>query len=80
MVANENRRRFGERSFTEKQMLEMVALASYKDLVQLQRFEPVGSLWFTTKPVADAIFKRLSALRKRITDVERAEISKEIGW
>lgn len=77
MVANENRRRYGERSFTEAQMLEVVALSNYKDLLRLQRFEPVGSLWFTTPSVAEAISARMRLLRDPAGHVQA---SKEIGW
>lgn len=64
---------------TVEEMLAWVATASYEQLLRKHRFEPVGSRWFTEKPVYDAVNNRMAELRTGDATLHVAA-SKAIGW
>lgn len=64
---------------TNEQMVAAMNKMTYKELLTLWRFEPVGSPWFTKfmKPEFDKVM-RLRRKGLRIGDAQR--ISEEVGW
>ena len=51
----------------------------YEQMLQLNRFEPIGSPWFGPE-VGPYLIARMNELRQAISDAEFTQISKKIGW
>lgn len=65
---------------TDQMMLDWIESATYEQLLQKWRFEPIGSPWFADTAVSDAFSAKFIKLRDEISDEERIGASKRVGW
>ena len=64
---------------TTQEMKNWIDHASYQELLSKWRFAPIGSVWFQGE-IGDYYSKRMGEKQKEISDSERVQSSKNIGW
>lgn len=64
---------------SKEELLDFVETASYEDLLRLWRFEPIGSPYFVPG-IYEHVVETMKQKGEELTPVERAQISKDIGW
>jgi hypothetical protein len=66
-------------NMTEQEMKAFIDTASYEQLLQMNRFEPLGSKWMCGE-VGQHFAHRFAELKSTMTDGELVGASKAVGW
>lgn len=64
---------------TDEERMAYIDKLSYEQLLQLWRFEPIGSPWMTGE-VGQHLSHRFFELRETMTHGELVGASKAVGW
>ena len=64
---------------TDDEMKAFIDTASYEQLLQVWRFEPIGSRWHSGE-VGEYFSNRFHELRETMTYGELVGVSKAVGW
>lgn len=63
----------------QQELMDAIDHMTYEELLRKNRFEPVGSKWFSGE-VGDYFVKTMNRKREALLPGEHSRISKKIGW